>query len=168
MKNISKIIITLSAIFVLSASCNDRKINLPDLPYLIADSVLHFKVGDRFILATSVNSCCQYYWFSDKELLANVPEKDNIKVVEIINDDADPDCAGCSSYTYSIYECTKPGIDSLVYAVIPAGDGEIFEQLSQFSESDASEQFNQSEINQLFSKLKENSYLRVFKFIIHN
>ena len=68
------------AFFVLLASCGDRKIILPDLPYLVADSAMHFKVGDRFILATSVNSCCQYFWLSGKDLIENVPEIELLKL----------------------------------------------------------------------------------------
>ncbi len=155
-------------LFILLISCKNRKINLPDLPYLIADSLMHFKVGDRFILATSENSCCQYYWISDNNFYEIVPQKTILKSVDIIIDEADPDCAGCSSYTYQIYECVKPGADSLVFAVIPAGDAEFFEQIHQLSFTDSEKNQNKADINQLYSGLKKNNYLRVFRFVISN
>ncbi len=168
MKNTTKIAFFSLVLIGILTSCRNRKIILPDLPYLVADSVMVFKVGDRFILATSVNSCCQYLWIDKFGIEYDIPETDLIKNVETISDEADPDCAGCSSYTYRIYECTKPGNDSLVYAVIPAGDTDFFEGLSQFSESDAPKKINQSDIIQHISELKENNYLRVYKFVIQN
>ena len=119
------IFILLSAGILLMAysSCNDQvKQKLPSLPYLKADTVNIFNKGDRFILATGTNSCCMYCWQGDSTLQHAVPESPLLRYIETIEEPADADCAGCSSFTYRIYECTASGSDTLRYAVIPMGE----------------------------------------------
>lgn len=105
------------------AACNnrDKAAIVPDLPYLQADTLNVFKVGDRFILATSTNSCCMYCWQKKDSLQEDVPVFPFVKYIETIEELADPDCAGCSSFFYRIYECVAPGADTLYYGVIPMG-----------------------------------------------
>ncbi len=113
-----------AGITLLLASCNNagKTVSVPDLPYLKADTVNQFKVGDRFILATSTNSCCMYCWESDSSLQEEIPSSSLLKFVETIEDPSDPDCAGCSNFYYRIYECVAPGSDTLRYAVLPMGE----------------------------------------------
>jgi hypothetical protein len=106
----------------LLAACTTSKVKVPDLPFLEQDTLQQFKVGDRFVLATSTNSCCMYCWLAGDTLQEAVPESPLIRYVETIEDPANPDCAGCSNFYYNIYECIAPGKDSLYYAVIPMGE----------------------------------------------
>lgn len=117
-------VILFTGITLLLASCNNsgKTVSVPDLPYLKADTVNQFKVGDRFILATSTNSCCMYCWESDRTLQDEVPASSFVKYIETIEDPSDPDCAGCSNFYYRIYECVAPGSDTLRYAVLPMGE----------------------------------------------
>lgn len=110
--------------FIILVSCNNsgKTVSVPDLPYLKADTLNQFKVGDRFILATSTNSCCMHCWEKDSTLQDEVPASSLVKYIETIEDPSDPDCAGCSNFYYRIYECVAPGSDTLRYAVIPMGD----------------------------------------------
>ena len=103
------------------SSCSGHKIALPDLPYLISDSLQHFKVGDRFILATGENSCCLYCWVQDTTAQEGIATSPLINLVEIKSEEADPGCAGCSDMSYYIFECVQPGQDTLLYATIPMG-----------------------------------------------
>ena len=113
-----------TSITLLLSACNNagKKIAVPELPYLKADTVNQFKVGDRFILATSTNSCCMYYWENNGTLQLEVPSFSLLKYIETIEDPSDPDCAGCSNFYYRIYECVAPGTDTIRYAVIPMSE----------------------------------------------
>lgn len=112
------------AIIIFCFACNDagKNVYVPDLPQLKADTVNQFRLGDRFILATSTNSCCMYCWEKRGRLEEEIPSSTLLKLVEIVEDPSDPDCAGCSSFYYSIYECIAPGSDTLRSVVIPMGD----------------------------------------------
>lgn len=105
-------------------SCKNQKPNLPDLPYLKTDSTLTFKAGERFIVVSSTNSCCQSFWLNNDNEQSDTPLSDLIKLIDLIEDEADSDCAGCSSYVYRIYECILPGTDSLCYVSLPVSDYE--------------------------------------------
>ncbi|HMO32709.1 MAG TPA: hypothetical protein PKE07_06910 [Lacibacter sp.] len=119
----STLLILLSALLLTacSDSCNNKTVKVPDLPYLGADSLHQFRVGDRFLLATSTNSCCMYCWQADSTLQPSVPESPLLRFIETIEDPSDPDCAGCSNFYYRVYECVAPGSDTLRYAVMPMG-----------------------------------------------
>lgn len=113
---------TLSLLSACSRSCKKTTVQVPDLPYLKIDTTNTFQVGDRFILATSTNSCCMYCWQLDSVLQEKIPESPLLRYVETIEDPADPDCAGCSNFYYRIYECVAPGADTLRYVVMPMGE----------------------------------------------
>jgi hypothetical protein len=103
-------------------ACNNSNVaKIPDLPYLQADSLQRFRVGERFILAVGKNSCCMYCWQGNSGLEDEIPRSTLVKYIETVEDQADPDCAGCSNFYYHIYECVSSGIDTLSYGVIPMG-----------------------------------------------
>lgn len=114
---------TLLLMLCLSA-CNwiKPKVKIPDLPYLETGKVNTFKPGDKFIISQSQNSCCMYYFMKDSAITETMPSSPLLKLVEIIDDPADPDCAGCSSNYYSIMECVATGTDTLRYFVLAMGD----------------------------------------------
>lgn len=114
----------LSALIMLSlSSCNWTKpsVKVPNLPYLQNNKINIFKIGDRFILSESYNSCCMYCYMKDSTLSETMPIYPFLKFVETIEDLADPDCAGCSSYYYTVMECVATGTDTLRYFSIPMG-----------------------------------------------
>jgi hypothetical protein len=119
MKKIMRL--TVCMLWITACNNSGKTVSVPDLPYLKADTLNVFKVGDRFILATSTNSCCMYCWQNNDTLQEAGPASFLVKYIETIEDPSDPDCAGCSSFFYDIYECVVPGSDTLRYAVIPMG-----------------------------------------------
>jgi hypothetical protein len=123
MKHLPPTLIAMLLLLALSA-CNwiKPKVKIPDHPYLQADSINTFEIGDRFIISESYNSCCMYCFLNDSTLKEQMPVSSHFKLVETIEDPADPDCAGCSSHHYSIMECVATGVDTIQYFVIPMGD----------------------------------------------
>lgn len=119
MKNQVFFIAILIALFSCKRSVNT--LDLPDLPYLKVKETNHFKVGDKFIFAESYNSCCMYCILKNDAVSEYLLNSSLFEFKETIEDPADPNCAGCSSYYYSIFECIAPGIDSFSYYTIPMG-----------------------------------------------
>ncbi|MCG3164525.1 MAG: hypothetical protein POELPBGB_00279 [Bacteroidia bacterium] len=116
--------LALSALIMLSlSSCNWIKpsVKVPNLPYLQNNKTNTFKVGDKFILSESSNSCCMYCYKKDSTLSETMPFSPLLKFVETIEDIADPDCAGCSSHYYTVMECVATGTDTLRHFTIPMG-----------------------------------------------
>lgn len=93
----------------------------PGVPFLKKTVVNTFKKGDIFILGTEENSCCSYAWLiNDTVQVAYMPTKLAEKI-ETVTSPADKDCAGCSTFSYHIYQCTTAGTDTLNYVTIPNG-----------------------------------------------
>jgi hypothetical protein len=105
------------------SSCRTDEVKLPDIPVLRADTLQTFQVGEQFMLIESSNSCCFYQWSDGKITSEVMPAIEMAEVTEVINDPADSDCAGCSSFTYHIMTCVQKGIDTLYHYTIPAGSG---------------------------------------------
>lgn len=108
---------------VIFLSCKNQK---TDLPYLQTGSTLIFKVGERFIVASSTNNCCQSFWPNNDNKQSDRHLSDYIKLIDLIVDEADSNCTGCSSYVYHVYQCLLPGTDSLCYVSLPISDYENF------------------------------------------
>lgn len=62
-----------------------------------------------------------YCYMDGNHLSEQIPASPLLKFVETIEDPADPDCAGCSSFYYTVFECIASGTDTLRYCVIPMG-----------------------------------------------
>lgn len=139
MKNQVFFIAILVAIF--SCKSTGNSIKIPDLPYLKVNEVNQFKVGDKFIFAESYNSCCMYCILKNDAVSEYLLNSSLFEFKETIEDPADPNCAGCSSYYYSIFECIAVGIDSFSYYTIPMGQAgfatNCFELSSNFSEENS-------------------------------
>ncbi|MCG3166790.1 MAG: hypothetical protein POELPBGB_02572 [Bacteroidia bacterium] len=116
-------VILISVLFITLYACNwiKPKVKIPDLPYLKSDTINRFKIGERFTISEGHNSCCMYCFEKDTVLSEEITLPAFLKVVETIEDPADPDCAGCSSYFYTIIECVSGGIDTIQYHTIPMG-----------------------------------------------
>lgn len=54
--------------------------------------------------------------------MESLPAMSSIRLKHIESKEADPDCAGCSSYTTYYFEAIQTGSDSLHHWVIPMGD----------------------------------------------
>lgn len=89
--------------------------------YLRADTVNEFRTGDKFALLISENSCCWNAWLHNGEFRDDLQHKGFIKLVDSYDEEADPDCAGCSSFSTMLFECIKPGTDTLFYVYAPMG-----------------------------------------------
>lgn len=107
---------------VLAGCTLEEELNLPDYPILLSDTTYHFEVGDKFIISTSENSCCRYGWDSAGQLLKNLPIPASLTLDSIYYSPMDPDCAGCSSYSYYVFTCKAEDMLRLTHYVIPMGD----------------------------------------------
>lgn len=123
MKSIFFYIIAGMACWICFTSCRTDEVELPDIPVLRTDTLQTFQIGDQFMLIESSNSCCFYQWSDGKNPSEVMPATAVAEVTEVINDPADPDCAGCSDFTYHIMTCVQKGIDTLYHYTIPAGSG---------------------------------------------
>ncbi|MBW7868937.1 MAG: hypothetical protein H3C31_11485 [Brumimicrobium sp.] len=120
MKNLILYLI-LSLFIWTSCTQSKKEIDIPNYPFLQADSLMHFKVGDRFIIGDRYNSCCMSAWIQ-QDTVNDYVISPLFKYIETIKDIADSDCDGCSDYYYSVYECTQPGIDTLHYLELAMSD----------------------------------------------
>jgi hypothetical protein len=101
-------------------SCNNEPASA-NLPALRTDTLNVFALGDSFTFHSAENSCCTYGWLKGNKVVSAMPDRGLIELVSSTTEDADPDCAGCSSYTEDVFRCVKPGRDTLYYMVIPNG-----------------------------------------------
>lgn len=114
-------IITGMACWICFTSCRTDEVELPDIPVLRTDTLQTFQIGDQFMLIESSNSCCFYQWSDGKTQSEVMPTIPVAEVSEVINYPADPDCAGCSNFTYHIMTGIQKGIDTLYHYTVPAG-----------------------------------------------
>ena len=134
-KSFTFYIIAGMACLICITSCRTDEVKLPDIPVLRTDTLQTFKVGDQFMLIESSNSCCFYQWSDGKNQSEMMPGTPVAEVTEVINDPADPDCAGCSSFTYHIMTSVQKGIDTLYHYTIPAGS-EYTKEVSDTAENE--------------------------------
>jgi hypothetical protein len=109
------------AFLLLSCGSSHVKEDFSKYRYLKEDTVNVFKVGEQFVFTESENSCCQNGWVVNGRFTSAMKHKGLIKPVRSASEIADPDCAGCSSYHTTVFECIKPGRDTLYYAYVPQG-----------------------------------------------
>ncbi len=115
-------LILLSIIWVKKPWQPKAEDKLHGLPFLKEDTLNVFKKGDRFVILKTWNSCCMgCYVLRDSSMTKELPASAIYKWVETVEEPADPDCAGCTDYTYYIMECVAPGTDTLVTVSIPMG-----------------------------------------------
>lgn len=127
MKNFYPFVFCGIILFIGCNSCKFKrtKDKSPDLPFLREDTLNTFKVGQKFVLLTTWNSCCKRcFVLPNSSMTDNIPQSAFYMYKETIEEPADPDCAGCSSYYYNVMECVAPGIDSLTLVSIPMGSVE--------------------------------------------
>lgn len=71
-------------------------------------AVYTIKVGETFKFYFKNNSCCDYCW--NTENLSSI-----IQQGEIMEEDSDGDCAGCSTYYSMSFKGLKEGTDTVIY-----------------------------------------------------
>lgn len=113
----------LIALTMLLVACRQNKnVQLPEYPILRADTAYQLQLGEKFILSTAENSCCRYGWDSAGMLVANLPVPHSLSLDTIYTEPMDPDCAGCSTFTYYVFTCTAEDKVQLVRYVIPMSE----------------------------------------------
>ncbi|MCG9911754.1 MAG: hypothetical protein MH137_10680 [Flavobacteriales bacterium] len=121
MKSLSLPFLCASAFLIFSCGNTPVKEDFSNYRYLMEDTLNVFKVGEQFVFTESENSCCQNGWIVNGRFASAMQHKGLINPVRSASDIADPDCAGCSSYFTTVFECIKPGRDTLYYAYVPHG-----------------------------------------------
>jgi len=109
-------------IWIKKSERHEAKDKLSKIPFLKEDTLNIFKTGDRFVILKTWNSCCMgCYVLNDSSMVDELPASTIYKWVETIEEQADPECGGCTDYYYYIMECVAPGTDTLVTVSIPMG-----------------------------------------------